>query len=341
MTFAVHPVPSAYRQPLLGRPDPRFRRALTIAVALGALFLGLVRLAPAPQTREAEVEELPERLARLILEEPRRPTPAPAGPSTPEPKAETAPPEAVAPTTEAVEDPTPEAPAKPERRVRPSREAPTPEAPPERGTAGRARARTEVEQQLAAVTEEVDDALASLSSSLPTASSSGTASEPVSRRRGGRVRAGRGAGAATVRSTATATDLRRGGLNAEQVDLSGFGDLDLAGVTGRRESAATPTAQPTGDRSARSLMDTVRRYAPGIRFCYDTALESDPDLRGKMVFRITVAADGGVTSAEVVDDSLRSADVRSCALSQIRSWRFATASKASTFDAPFVFRPDE
>ena len=157
------------------------------------------------------------------------------------------------------------------------------------------------------------------------------------------MRAGRsgGAGTAAVRSTAAVTDLRRGALNAEQVDVSGFGDLDLAGITGRRETADIPTARATGDRSARSLMDTVRRYAPGIRFCYDTALESDPDLRGKTVFRITVAADGGVAAAEVVDDSLRSADVRSCALSQIRAWRFATASGAATFDAPFVFRPDE
>jgi outer membrane biosynthesis protein TonB len=342
MAFAVHPVPAAYRQPLLGPPDTRFRRALSIAVAGGVLFLALVRLAPSPTPHEAEVEELPERLARLILEEPA--TATPPTPSATEPKAEVIAPEPTTPPPEAVSEPTPTTPSEPEHRTRRSREEPTPEVAPDRGTAGRERARAEVERELASVTDEVDDALASLASVLPAAETSETASAPASRRRGGRVGAGRSARSAsdaTVRSTSGATDLRGGALDAEPVDLSEFGALDLAGVPGRDGSTAAPPPDRTGERSARSLMDTVRRYAPGIRFCYDTALESEPDLRGKTVFRITVAADGSVADVEVVEDSLRDADVRTCALSQIRSWRFAAAAGASVFDAPFVFRPEQ
>ena len=341
MAFAVHPVPAAYRQPLLGPPDTRFRRALSLAVAGGVLFLALVRLAPSPTPHEAEVEELPERLARLILEEPA--TAPPPTPSATEPKAEVLAPEPTDPPPEAVSEPTPTTPPAPERRARRPREQPTPDVAPDRGTAGRERARAEVERELASVTDEVDDALASLSSVLPATEVRDEASAPASRRRGGRVGAGRSARSArgaTVRSTAGVSEPRGGALDAEPVDLRGFGDLDLAGVPGRAEPPATPSADRPGDRSARSLMDTVRRYAPGIRFCYDTALESEPDLRGKTVFRITVAADGTVAGVEVIEDSLGSADVRACALSQIRSWRFATAAGASVFDAPFVFRPE-
>ena len=95
MTSFAHPVPAPYRQPLFGRPDPRMRRALTIAGSIGLVFLLVVLIAPPPAVHEKEVEELPERFARLILDEPA--VPAPPAPSTPKPRVEIETPTVVAP----------------------------------------------------------------------------------------------------------------------------------------------------------------------------------------------------------------------------------------------------
>ena len=341
MVLATHPVPARYRQPLLGAPDPRLRRALLVAGSLGLAWAVLVLVVPVPEPHERRVEELPERLARLIVDEP--PAPPVVEPPAPRsvPRAEV-PPAPSPPRAETTPEPVPE--ALPEQR-RPRR-APDPQLPTDRGEAGRQRARTEVTRELAKVRDEVDETLASLSEILPATEAEG-GTEPAPRRRGGRsLRAGRdasGMAAADTRRTTGARGLDRSTLRAGVSDLGALGTFDLAGVEGDAGAVGGPGApapsSDTGDRSSSSLMDVVRRYAPGIRYCYDTALEQDRSLRGKMVFRITVAADGSVSGVEVVDDTLGSAEVEDCARAQIEAWRFGRAAAASVFDAPFVFRP--
>jgi len=88
------------------------------------------------------------------------------------------------------------------------------------------------------------------------------------------------------------------------------------------------------------LLTVVRRYAAGIQYCYDQELKAHPELRGKFVVSITVASDGRVSRAQVVEDGLGSSDARECILSQIRGWNFPAIETGSvTFKAPFVFTP--
>jgi hypothetical protein len=216
----------------------------------------------------------------------------------------------------------------------------------DRGRAGREQARNEVTQQLAQVGAEVDRTLESLASVLPTATQDASTQATPARPGGRAPRAGRSGaavGGGTTRATTGSASLGSGTLAAGISDLGALGAFDLAGVTGSANSPAPAPASGigSGDRTAASLLAVVRRYAPGIRFCYDTALERDRSLRGKMVFRITVAPDGSVSGVDVPEDTLGSADVRRCALAQIEAWRFAAAPTASVFDAPFVFRPSD
>ncbi len=95
-----------------------------------------------------------------------------------------------------------------------------------------------------------------------------------------------------------------------------------------------------GYRSNESLLNVVRRYAPGIQFCYDNELKKNPGLRGKLVVAITVLASGEVSDAVIVENTLGSRSVADCALSQIRGWRFpAIPNGVTSFRAPFVFTP--
>ena len=91
-----------------------------------------------------------------------------------------------------------------------------------------------------------------------------------------------------------------------------------------------------------SLLAVVRKYAPGIRFCYENELKKKPGLGGKLVVAITVAAAGNVTEAVIVQDTLGSAALTQCAIAQIVAWRFPAISQGVvTFRAPFVFTPPE
>jgi TonB family protein len=88
------------------------------------------------------------------------------------------------------------------------------------------------------------------------------------------------------------------------------------------------------------LLNVVRRYAPGIQFCYDNELKKNPGLRGKLVVAITVLANGEVSEASVVENTLGSSAVSQCVLSQIRGWHFpAIPTGVTSFRAPFVFTP--
>jgi TonB family protein len=99
-------------------------------------------------------------------------------------------------------------------------------------------------------------------------------------------------------------------------------------------------AAPGVYRSNASLMAVVQKYAAGIQFCYGNELKRHEGLKGKLVVAITVAASGEVTSAVVVQNTLGSTGLTSCALTQIRDWKFpAIAAGVTTFQVPFVFTP--
>jgi len=108
-----------------------------------------------------------------------------------------------------------------------------------------------------------------------------------------------------------------------------------SGGGGRRGPSA-----PGVYRSNASLLAVIQRYQAGIQYCYGNELKRDPTLRGKLVVAITVAASGEVLEATIVQNTIGSERLASCALSQIREWKFPAIPEGVTaFQAPFVFTP--
>jgi len=233
----------------------------------------------------------------------------------------------------AIPEPLPE----PMTPVVPRRE-PAPKVAPDAGHAGRARAQAAT-AELAKATGSLDKALGDLDGALR-ATSAGY--EPSVRRRS-LVRGGRGAGdlgavnagnassgaGADVGSTVTGQSVAIGSLSASDAPSS--------------DDASSPSggaAAPGVYRTNASLLAVIQRYAAGIQYCYGNELKRNPALRGKLVVAITVDAAGRVTAADVVQNTVGSPALASCALSQIRDWRFpAIPHGVTTFQAPFVFTP--
>lgn len=317
-----------YQQPLWGRMDPALRNCMRVSAALGVAVLVAVFVAPALPPRPTTVDDMPERIARLILEKPRPATP-PGRLREQISRAET-----------------PPQPAKP--KPPPTRRRTTkPRVTENKGTQGRQKAQQEVTQNLAQVTGSLDKVMENLSKSLPASENSGE-SKPQSHRRRG-VRSGRGSHQlSSVQDVpgVSSANISGSAIESEGISISAITDLtmdDAAG--GGPASAGTSGTGPAGRndyRSNESLLSVVRRYAPGIQYCYDNELKKNPGLRGKLVVSLTVLANGRVSEAFVVENTLGSSAVTQCVLSQIHGWQFPEIPHGSTsFRTPFVFTPPE
>jgi len=322
------PTPLVHRKNRFGTNADRIARALLIASGLYVVVLiacwFLIPLQPAEDLR---VVELPPE--RFVVQ--------------PAPQVQLAPPPALIP------DVAPQVAVRPvedlprgmvnEPMPKPLRER-TETVAPDAGKIGRQRAQ-EATAQLASATRSLDHALGDLSAALQN-SSDGTP-EPSRRRRARELGGGRG-------------DDQLGAVDAG-TPAGGSADLEHSTVTGSIVAIGTLAPAPpiAGDgtggadvhasapgvhRTNASLLATIQRYAAGIQFCYENELNREPGLRGKLVVAITVSASGEVTEASVVQNTFASNRIASCALAQIRQWKFPPIASGSTsFQTPFVFTP--
>jgi len=220
---------------------------------------------------------------------------------------------------------------------------PAPPLPPDAGKVGRARAK-EATSKLAAATASLDKTLSGISSSLRTPDGSG---RPLPRGRRPRTtgagRSGGEVGPVETGPVGTGATADLGTSSVEGAKLR-IGQLSAGGATGGAAGADGSTtssgAAPGVYRTNASLLAVIQKYAAGIQWCYENELKKDPTLRGKMVVAITVSAAGRVTGAAVIENTVDSNRLSSCALSQVRDWRFPPVPEGTTaFQAPFVFTP--
>lgn len=334
------PMAERYRLPLFGSPDPLLQRGLRIAGAVGLVVLAIGLLVPKTAVND-DIEAMPERVAKLILEEPvKPPPPLPRKTEVAQARIEAPAPAPAMPKPEVVKAP-PRADAAPRR-------AAAPVVPADRGTEGRERAQ-QATQQLAAATSSIDNVLSGLDQALD-ARADAPSTPHVPRRRGARSgRAASDVGTAGSLPAGAVASSGSSALGGARIDVAAIGSVESGGGgapggTGSGSSSAG-VAGGSGDgelRSDASLLAVVRKYAPGIRFCYENELKKTPGLGGKLIVAITVAASGQVTGAQVVTDSIGSRELTSCALAQIEAWKFPSIpAGVVTFRAPFVFTPPE
>lgn len=114
---------------------------------------------------------------------------------------------------------------------------------------------------------------------------------------------------------------------------AGIGDLATAGGgkvgLGRKAethiSASVSSSAPEVESSTLDR-DAVSRYVKArikaITACYEKELKLNPNLRGKIAVRITIATTGRVSDTEIDEDTLHSDEVVSCVKAVIRFWHF-------------------
>lgn len=287
--------------------EHRFRRLL-LYIMLAVAVLGLVwPFLPSPKPDPNQVEEIPPRIAELILQE--KPPPPPPQPE-PEPEPEIEEPE---PEPEQVAENEPE----PEPEPVPEPE-PTPEPPPvDRQAAARERAQAALmpfQDDLAALrdnavvdrvreTRELTNAVGaavrnerSMITSSAGAASQGINTAALSRNTGG-------SGLADRATTEVESPVE--GIGASQAG-------------GARRTGTSNKAS----RSREEIELVFDRNKGAIFALYNRALRQDPTLAGKLVLRLTIAPTGEVTFCEVVSSELDDAELEQKLVQRVQLFRF-------------------
>lgn len=113
---------------------------------------------------------------------------------------------------------------------------------------------------------------------------------------------------------------------------AGPGGLGGLGAESTRTATAPPGLGPrlvalppddiTGALTPEQVLRVVRRNLNPIRHCYAEALASDASARGRVLVEFTVAPDGWVASARIVQRTLSTVSVETCITATVRGWAF-------------------
>jgi hypothetical protein len=88
----------------------------------------------------------------------------------------------------------------------------------------------------------------------------------------------------------------------------------------------------------REQVDSVVEKNKGqLRFCFEQALQSTPDLRGRISTKWVIDPQGEVKALKMTGSSLASAQVENCVTRSIRNWRFPKPVGGVTVDVFYPF----
>jgi hypothetical protein len=95
---------------------------------------------------------------------------------------------------------------------------------------------------------------------------------------------------------------------------------------------------PIGNVPVRNVEAVVAMMRPSFRSCYNKGIQTQPDMQGKVVFRVRLAPNGEVTAVDEIDGAGLSDGVKACTAKVIWRGNFDGPGRTgSKFDLPISF----
>jgi protein TonB len=282
----------------------RFRRLALIGLAIFLVVGILVPLLNLPVPKESAATAVPERLARIMVEEKAKPPPPPPPPPKP------------------VEQPKP---------------IPKPEAQPRDRTAD---ARKKAEQSgLMKLKDELADLRRDLAQDMPspTKNLTGAVGEESKAERS-LISSKAGSGSAGVQSSNSSR-----GFGSGAGSLTGYNTTSVSSRVVADSAGAAATRTGNSGKAARSREEIeleFDRQKGAIYALYTRALRDRPELQGKVVLEFTIAPSGEVTACRVVSSELNDPELERKIIARVKLIRFSTKDVESmTTTKPIEFFP--
>jgi periplasmic protein TonB len=301
--------------------EQKFRKSALIALCSVVLLALLIAVLPVPTPDPTQVEEVPRRIARLVLERETPPPPPPVVREEPKPEPE---PEPVVEQRQVREEPPPKPEPKPEPK------------PVDRTQQARERASVAgllpFAQQLASLRD--DNTAQRLDRAQVSGAVEGTT--PLAER--SLITSRVGASSGGINTAALSRNTGGGGLGDRAVTQveNPVESFELAGGAAQRSGES--------DKASRSREEIERVFDQNkgaIYTLYNRALRQNPALEGKLVLRLTIAPDGKVTFCEVVSSELNDPDLEQKLVQRVLLFQFEPRSNVEsiTTTKPIDFFP--
>lgn len=315
--------------PLPGE-NRRLRILMAIMLLLAFLIWLIVPNVEIPKIERAKAEAVPERLAKLVIQQ--KITPPPPKPVKEEVKKEEKPTEAAKPT-----EPKPA-----ETMVE---TAPKPVVTDLQKSAAKARASKAIQE--AGIADALADirnmdiatAAAPRTTGLPGQSGSGTGGLITSTEEAGTSRnmitsrAGSGSGTLAAAGYAGQVSSGFGGGKAGGKGSAGLLGAGGGGAAGKLQTvesgikgAETASRSVNKDGKSRRTAEDIRKvfdqYGARLNNAHQRALRDDPNIQGSLTLKLTIAPDGSVTSCTVVSSQLNNPDLEAKIVAIVKGFNF-------------------
>ena len=120
----------------------------------------------------------------------------------------------------------------------------------------------------------------------------------------------------------------------------GSGGIGARGRKNREVTVSLMRGRPrvNGYLSAEQINRVVRANQAAVRYCYEVAVQRQPNLRGRIEVAWRISLAGRVTSSRVARSTMNNAGVEGCIARQVRNWRFPEPDGGEvSVEYPFIF----
>ncbi|MFN8944989.1 MAG: AgmX/PglI C-terminal domain-containing protein [Pseudobdellovibrionaceae bacterium] len=121
---------------------------------------------------------------------------------------------------------------------------------------------------------------------------------------------------------------------------AGYGKQSLVGASESYFEPVTSETWVQGGLDPNEIAAVIQRHESEIRACYEKALQSRPNLSGRLSMKFLIGAKGQVTTASISNSSLGHSGVENCIQSRLRTWPFPRPEGGVTVKVnyPFILR---
>ena len=112
----------------------------------------------------------------------------------------------------------------------------------------------------------------------------------------------------------------------------------LSCIITQNARAEEPIVQGCLDKSL--IQRVIDGNSEKIKACYEKGLTTDPSLKGKIVIKFMISADGTVGKAQIKTSDMNSEIVEDCLVERFEEMKFQTPTGSTVFVTyPFLFKP--
>lgn len=316
-------VPHGSVMPWSAETDQRFRRTQLTAMFLSLLLGIVIQLVVVPKVVRPIVAQIPERLAMMVREEPRRPEPAK---KAKEEKKEQKKEEKAGEKKVAKDDAAPTQAAPARSKAEPVEQTAAPKRSQNTGVLA-------FKETFKDLLDETN--VPKLGTDARLSNSANQAGHAVASR--SLVAMNGSGGSGGIGNAAVSRNVGSGGIGNAALGRAGSGEGNGArigrggaGFTRVKSGIAGPGAKEarplsSGARPARTdeeIQILFDRYKAALYRIYNTALRKDPTLRGKMVLRITIEPSGAVSACAVESCNMNAPDFSAQIVERVKKFNF-------------------